>query len=246
MHRGFRCARAFALFVTPATALCLACSPDGGSFVEGMAAPIESTEPRAATKPTGSQDCNPAGKEVLRLSLQQEGDFSRFLRVNDSISLRLETDVESGGTLTLQTTVTSVDAEAVGRVSNYSVPRHATELTVSLPVSVIDPPTHGLAVSRQLIIHARLAADGGRYEAAREVRLYFHPQDDGWEFYDAVVRDRDYSGGALTEAERAKRAAAIESLPPGTTAEYVGARSTKLSDDPGHIPPDDATMEGTP
>ena len=78
------------------------------------------------------------------------------------------------------------------------------------------------------------------------MRLYFHPDADGWQFYDDLIRERDYSGGALTDGERTKRARALESLPPGIAAEYVSTRVTKLSDDPEHIPPDDAMMEAMP
>ena len=78
---------------------------------------------------------------------------------------------------------------------------------------------------------------------AGSVRLYFHPDGDGWQVYDEAVRDRDYWEGALTQEERAKREAALASLPTGVFIEYVDARVTKLSDNPQHIPPDDATDE---
>ena len=157
MHRGDGGAHSFARAETAVRAvtvammaLCLGCNSDAGSSVEETAAPIEAAEPTEATKPSGSQECNVTGREMLWLALQQEGEFSRFLLAEDGIPLRVATDIESGGTLTLEAVVTSIDAPAVRTSSNYPVARGETEANVSLPLSIINPPRHGLAVSRQL------------------------------------------------------------------------------------------------
>ena len=221
---------------------CVGCSTDVATSVDESALSV--AEPLDATKPRGSQDCHISGGEVLRLSLPEEGEYSQFLRVDDVIPIRVTKDMALAGTLMLDVVVNSIDAPELRTTSNHAIAREDGDVIISVPISPIRLPTHPLEVSRLLTVHGKLVVDGGRYEAARSVRLFFHPQFDGWQFYDEAVRDRDYYGGALTAAERAKRDAALESLPSGISARYVIARVTKLSGDAEHIPPDDATTNG--
>lgn len=221
---------------------CVGCNTD--IAISGDESALSVAESREATKPSGSQDCQITGREVLGLSLPEDREFSQLLRVNDVIPLRVTKDIALAGTLMLDVVVNSVDTPDSRVSSNHAIGKDDGDVIISVPISLIGLPTHPLEVSRFLTIHGKFVVDGGRYEAARSVRLFFHPQFDGWQFYDEDVRDRDYHGGALTAAERAKRAAALESLPSGISARYVTARVTKLSDDPAHIPPDDATMNG--
>jgi hypothetical protein len=193
-----------------------------------------------ATKPTGSQVCTiEPGSSTVRLSLP-DTEFSQLLGASDAISLEFEKELSASGTLILEVVVSSVD-EPDARFE-LSQALEETEITdVQLALSRITLPTHALQVSRQLRVHAKfVAADETTHESSPDVWLFFHPEGDSWRFYDEAIRDLEYSGGALTDAEREKRAAALASLPAGVSANYVDVRVTALSDDPYHVPPEDS------
>ena len=209
--------------------------------VDSRTAVVDISELPVATKPTGSQDCDISGAPAVTLSLR-ESEFSHFLRSTDAIPLWFDKDIAAGGMLTLHVVVTSFDAADAIFDLQQTIPANAMHSDVEVRLSDIALPTAALPVSRHLTLHAVFTvSDEQRYEGAGAVRLYFHPDGDGWQLYEEVIRDRDYSRGALTDAERAKREAALGSLPAGVSAVYVDARVTKLSDDPEHVPPDDAT-----
>jgi hypothetical protein len=227
------------------TFLCVACTPDMATSIDDSAEEVAVSEPRPARKPTGSQHCGLTGEEVFGISLQQDGEYSRLLARTDAIPLRVTKELDESGALTIEATVTSFELPDQSFAFDHFVAAGRRQVNVVLPLSRLSLPLYNGDVSRQLTIDATFATDdGSEYDAVGSVRLYFHAQGGGWRFYDEVVRDRDYSGGALTDAERAKRAAAMASLPPGVTAEYANARVTKISDDPDDISPDEADSEG--
>ena len=228
--------RARQQFIVSTLCLASACTADDDNPIHRRSAAVGE-----ASQPTGSHNCNLSGDEVLLVSLQSEGPYSRFVRANDEIALRVFNDLAVPGTLTIVAVVVAPDSPDTRFEVHYPTTGEASEVSVSLPLSEIVLPAHTLEVSRQLRIHGEFrSASGVPYEGGTRLRLYFHPQDDGWQLYDETIRDRDYSGGALTIAERTKRDLAVASLPPGLTAEYVDVRVEKLSDDPEYIPPDDA------